>query len=531
MKKNVGLALINLICFSCLQFFSCKDEIEVKDNGPAVIFITDTLRVDMNQANLPSVIAVVNSLTGLREVSTYVVKKGGVLSELEFPVTSFFNLNSYSINRNPSYDENVIGFKVIAEDITGQIIESTLPIKVNPLKNAPKILFSLSDGTTTENVDYIEDEEMPHLLIKITGEEELQYITISQIAGGSETSLSIVPGKDTLYFENKETEYRIYLDQLQDVNETIGENYVFPDNISGIRVYTASGVKEKPKLASGMLVVNYIRSKPMITILSEEEKFNGLTDGETVGLDFTISGYAQLKSYTISYLDANGGVLIDPAPVTEAISGNTITITKQIIAKKDIKFIRIEAVDVTGKVAVDFAQLHIGYRYFRLKVTTSASNNQSYFSSTLEKILDPCSAKETWSDIDLGFGTWTKGSQVAVCRLDRADKLGGTCGSAHTTTPWDNRNLYNMYYSQSITTADFDKATVSMMKLSSLKNGEATNQIAYLIAGTEANPYSTNNVVIYDRKDGKRVMIAGDGLEENSPLDVPIFYIKVKVEL
>ena len=88
--------------------------------------MTESMSIDLNKTNNPSIVCVINSEVGLKSVQSCIVKEGDIEMEIDNPVTDFFNKNSYSLSQTPVYTEDMIGFKVSATDINGQTSVLTL---------------------------------------------------------------------------------------------------------------------------------------------------------------------------------------------------------------------------------------------------------------------------------------------------------------------------------------------------------------------------------------------------------------------
>ncbi len=523
MKKFNIIFGICCIVLSCGLFFACgDDDVEIKDDGPVIMYPSQRLYVDLNQAKLPSVIAVVNSETGLKRISTYLIKTGNVQVEVGIPVTSFFNPNSYSVTRNPSYSDNTTGFKIIAEDLAGRVKEFLLPIDIIPLRDAPKVFFYDTAGDGIETIEYFEDSPMPDIKVEVTSQENLQYVTLKQIVDGMESTVFIEEGQDTIWLSNNQTQYEFNLNNL-------AYNYVFPLGITGLRVYTAAGAVDKPKTATGMLSIIFKRAFPEIFITSDSEDFNGLTMGQSVNLEGYVKSASGLSSINIIPLDTlkatmSGEQIIDGSHAFEKPFLVHFNATKQQM------FVRIQAVDINGKESNDTIQLHVGYKYYHLLANTASVANQSYFSSKYGRIYDPCSAMGIYKDIDAGFGTYATNTKVDLCRLDETNKLTGTCGA----NSWNSdKNIYNMTVSKDFTNSNFDMVTVGKLH-GAVPKSTTDSKIVELLIPDGSIPYGKNspNVALYSRSDGKKVIITGDGIEPNSSTQTnPVFYIKVKVEM
>lgn len=140
MKSKLYI-IISFICVS-LCWLSCNDDDKHTGPAPEILFMTESMSIDLNKTNNPSIVCVINSEVGLKSVQSCIVKEGDIEMEIDNPVTDFFNKNSYSLSQTPVYTEDMIGFKVSATDINGQTSVLTLPFKVIPLRDAPVVSFN-----------------------------------------------------------------------------------------------------------------------------------------------------------------------------------------------------------------------------------------------------------------------------------------------------------------------------------------------------------------------------------------------------
>lgn len=282
MKSKVYI-IISFICAS-LCWLSCNDDEKHTGSAPEILFMTESMSIDLNKTNNPSIVCVINSEVGLNSVQSWIVKEGDIEVEIDNPVTSFFNKNSYSLAQTPVYTEDMIGFKVSATDANGQTSTLTLPFEVIPLRDAP--IVSFNEGIN--EINYREGDPMPSISIKISSEENLRYVAFSEVVNRLE---KVVPinGQDTLKFTNNEKEYVL---NLQD------DDFQFKVGTTAIKIAAGAGSSDMVKIKIGTLKVNF-EEIPAPEILFDSE--GDLQVNEFADLTVTGKINSQSKVTSVSY--------------------------------------------------------------------------------------------------------------------------------------------------------------------------------------------------------------------------------------
>ena len=330
MKSKVYI-IISFICAS-LCWLSCNDDEKHTGSAPEILFMTESMSIDLNKTNNPSIVCVINSEVGLNSVQSWIVKEGDIEVEIDNPVTSFFNKNSYSLAQTPVYTEDMIGFKVSATDANGQTSTLTLPFEVIPLRDAPVVSFN--EGIN--EINYREGDPMPSISIKISSEENLRYVAFSEVVNRLE---KVVPinGQDTLKFTNNEKEYVL---NLQD------DDFQFKVGTTAIKIAAGAGSSDMVKIKIGTLKVNF-EEIPAPEILFDSE--GDLQVNEFADLTVTGKINSQSKVTSVSYYKetTEGKEQIGETIYPDESSYNFSVTLERVTF--DIQGVVIEATDQLGK--------------------------------------------------------------------------------------------------------------------------------------------------------------------------------------
>jgi len=278
-QRNKNIIIMKIKEFSILLFvllLGCKsEEIDFsKTATPRIMFMVDSLKVDLNSSTIPEIVSVVQAEAGLLSVTQHLIKSGDAESVYEDPITSFPNPNSYSISQLLPFTEDIVGFRVEVKDKGGRTQSVILPINVIPLRDAPKVIFTI-DGKDTTLINYREGERMPVIKIKTSSQEKLLKFAVSKVINRVETSIPIT-GLDTVKFTNQETQYQIDLSV---------DSYQFVPNTTALKVYVSAGDTKKPKIKVGTLKVNFIEIPGPVVVFTD-----GTSKQVNEFSDLTISG-------------------------------------------------------------------------------------------------------------------------------------------------------------------------------------------------------------------------------------------------
>lgn len=326
--------IISILCVS-LGWWSCDNEDKQTGPAPEILFMTESMSIDLNKTNNPSIVCVINSEVGLKQVQSWIVKEGDLEVEIDNPVTDFFNRNSYSLAQTPVYTEDMIGFKVSAIDVNGQNSTLILPFEVIPLRDAPVVSFN--DGIN--EINYKEGDPMPVISVKVSSEENLRYIAFSEVVNRLER---IVPinGVDTLKFTNNEKEYIL---NLQD------DGFQFKVGTTAIKIATGAGSADMVKVKIGTLKVNFqeIPAPEVLFDIAGDIQVNEFAD-------LTVTGKinSQTKVVSVNYYKKTdaGNEQIGETVYPGESSYNFSVILQRVTF--DVQALVIEATDQLGKTTI-----------------------------------------------------------------------------------------------------------------------------------------------------------------------------------
>lgn len=333
--------IVSILC-SSLCWLSCNDDDKQSGPAPEILFMTESMSIDLNKTNNPSIVCVINSGIGLKQVQSWIVKEGDIEVEIDNPVTDFFNRNSYSLAQTPVYTEDMIGFKVSATDVNGQTSTFTLPFEVIPLRDAPVVSFN--DGI--DEINYKEGDPMPAISVKVSSEENLRYIAFSEVVNRMEKIIPI-NGADTLKFTNNEKEYVL---NLQD------DGFQFKVGTTAIKIATGAGSTDMVKVKIGTLRVNF-QEIPAPEVIFDTE--GDIQVNEFADLTVTGKMNSQTKVVSVNYYKKTeaGNEQIGETVYPDESSYN-FSVTLQRVTF-DVQALVIEATDLLGKTTIVEKPLNI----------------------------------------------------------------------------------------------------------------------------------------------------------------------------
>lgn len=333
--------IISFICAS-LCWLSCNDDDKQTGAVPEILFMTESMSIDLNKTNNPSIVCVINSEVGLKSVQSWILKEGDYEVAIDSPVTDFFNKNSYSLAQTPVYTEDMIGLKVSAIDRNGQTSTLILPFEVIPLRDAPVVTFN--EGMN--EINYKEGDPIPPISIKISSEDNLRYITFSEVVNRQERNVPI-NGKDTLKFTNDEKEYVL---NLQD------DGFQFKTGTSAIKIAAGAGSSDLIKVKIGTLKVNF-QEIPAPEIQFESKGDIEVNEFESLTVTGKIDSQSKVTSVSY-YKKTKDGI----EKIGETIHPNESSYNFAVTLERvtfDIQALIIKATDQLGKTSTAEKPLNI----------------------------------------------------------------------------------------------------------------------------------------------------------------------------
>ena len=175
---------VNILSIACLVsgVFSCTE----KDVVPGAIdmeFQFESLDIDLNVADNPYILCVINSETDLASVSMYIIRKDGSEEAFKSPITNFYKSTLCTIHERPVYDDGMSGFKVVARDKGGGEAVGSVAFSITPLMTAPVLSFSL------ENLSFAEGDPIPAFGFSVEAHSPLVSVSVELVESGTLTEL------------------------------------------------------------------------------------------------------------------------------------------------------------------------------------------------------------------------------------------------------------------------------------------------------------------------------------------------------
>ncbi len=329
------MAALPLVAALCVA--SCGEDEKVKAvDTPEILFVHSPLAIDLNLSSNPAVISVVNSETGLSRVETYIIKSGGVEEPFEEPVTNFFNPSSHSISYSPVYTEDMQGFKVVAIDRAGQKVSSVLPFAITALRNPPVVQFNGG----IETIPYTEGMAMPSLVITITSEEDLNYLTLREVVNRAEGIIKI-SGADTLFFAPGTRSHTF---------DFADDAFQFKLKTTALKAAVGAGPASNVKVKVATLYVDFTYIPAPVVVYDQADPVS-VNEFATLNLSGTITsqgGLTGVKYYTRD----TGGNDTEMAGTAETFSPSKASHTFSVTytnAAVNVDAIVIKATDALGK--------------------------------------------------------------------------------------------------------------------------------------------------------------------------------------
>ncbi|MDO9633706.1 MAG: hypothetical protein Q7J05_01515 [Paludibacter sp.] len=303
---------------------------------PRIVFMVDSLLVDLNAAKVPEIVSVIQAEAGLTTVTQYVIKSEDSETMYENPITIFPNIHSFSVSKLIPYTEDVVGFKVEAKDRAGRIVSATLPIRVVPLRDAPVVTFRVN-GVESTVVNYREGDPMPVIVINASSEDKLMAFAVSRVVNRVESPI-LIEGKDTIKFNAQEKSYQVDLSV---------DGYQFLPRTTAVKVYVSAGDQSKPKIKVATLKVEFVE------IPGPEVVFAGGTsmsanEFTNITIAGNITADAKIKQVKFLRKKSTGNVLLNDVNLSPSQSTYPFSIQLDRVVMNDQGLI-VEATDENNK--------------------------------------------------------------------------------------------------------------------------------------------------------------------------------------
>ncbi len=276
--KNIIVSYLIIGLLSIGIFSGCKEPI-IEGGNISIEFLASPLNVDLNVADNSSITCVVTSEVGLKSISMFILKTGNVEEPFKNTIQKFYNSNSYSIFEKPVYQEDMTGFKVVAQDLGGNTQELILPIGIKPMLNAPTISF------VPEQLSMKEGDLMPTFSIMVSALSNLKYITISKVVNRKEVLMvdTINVFSSPRDFTFKSADYPFIL---------------FGPGTTGVKI---QAVDQYNKIKIALLPVNFTELAPPTVQFNGPNPLvvNELSSGSVSGTVSSSSGLEKVGFYLV----------------------------------------------------------------------------------------------------------------------------------------------------------------------------------------------------------------------------------------
>lgn len=546
MKRTISIFFSTFFLVSGIILYSCKETL-LSGDAPEIIYPVDALNIDLNAAEQPSFICVVNSKLGLKSIETFIVKTGDVEEKLEDPVTSFYTKNTYSLSLKPFYTEDMIKIKVVATDVTGQKTVSELPLTIVPMYDLPTVFFS--DGSSEiDEVDYVENDPMPNIVANFQSEEDLKWALFYQLKGQLSTQIN-----DTVFFASGTKEASV---NLKETGGDEGDEYVFDKGTTAIKVKIVAG--EKNKVREMFIAVNYTK---LITLNLDqtEDDLNGIPVNGSKTLSGNVEAARPLQSITYQLYSREGVAMSSPVNVAfDSSKRFSFTLTG---ISENLGSVKIVAQTESGGTDEVILNSHVGYKYYRVLASLSGSTSYNhlttpgcFFSAETGQVYDYCAGKENCRIVDVGFAIWSSNKDIRLNSIpndypgltnNEKFKLDGgrSCspnnyvnGSVTTSRDWEVVNMRMIGLCTVVNSSNFLSSTISKIKTETVPTtpsytctmvkdfADNPNTIVPCIYQTPI-PYNSGNnkivIIMYDKT---------ESVNSSTPIFSKCWFV-VKVEL
>ncbi|SOD12520.1 hypothetical protein [Pedobacter xixiisoli] len=183
--------IISCFVIAILVMNSCKKKNEVdysSTKAPEISLILDEIKPDLNKADNIPLVCVIFSEAGLKSVKMKIVRQN-VESDFK-EVTSFYDVNQYSVKELPLWDENMSFFKIIATDRADRTVEKLIPISVIKYMAPPEITFEKPEIVIDENTGTI---VIPRTKFSVKGASKLTKVEVNLYGKAGIISVPLSP--------------------------------------------------------------------------------------------------------------------------------------------------------------------------------------------------------------------------------------------------------------------------------------------------------------------------------------------------
>ena len=146
-------------------------------------FQFENIPVDLNVADNPYILCVINSETELESVSMAIVHTDGTKEPYKNAITDFYKSTLCTIHERPVYDETMAGFEVTATDKGGAVATGTVTFTITPVATAPVAAF------VEKELKFAEGDPIPEFSFSVEASAPLVSVSVDLIESGTLTEL------------------------------------------------------------------------------------------------------------------------------------------------------------------------------------------------------------------------------------------------------------------------------------------------------------------------------------------------------
>ena len=272
-------------------------------------FQFETLDIDLNVADNPYVLCVINSETELASVTMYIVRKDGSEEQYKEPLTDFRKGTMCTVHERPVYDADMAGFKIVAKDKGGAEESGTVTFNITAVVTPPVMTFG------SDKISFAEGDPIPAFSFTVAANAALVKISVQLIESGD--ILELVP--DIVNFDEG-------LSFTFNSTDDVLPEYELDKIPQAIRVLAEDSYG---KIGIAILTVDYKalpRPELSVTELQAVDEFTGITVTGTATSD---TGINDISVYAVAdgYESKVAGLAFSgekEAPFSIAINGDEI---------------------------------------------------------------------------------------------------------------------------------------------------------------------------------------------------------------
>lgn len=474
--------IISCLVLAILVMQSCKKKDEADYTGtkaPEINLILEEIKPDLNKADNIPLVCVIFSEAGLKSVKMKIVRQN-VESDFK-EVTSFYDVNQYSVKELPLWDENMSFFKIIATDRADRTTEKLIPISVIKYMAPPEITFENPEIVIDENAGTI---VIPRTKFSVKGASKLTKVEVNLYG---RTGISSVPLSPAF---------------AQGLTYDFDQEILYKDGDNALQV---SATDEYGKIKIETLPIRYIAVPPPV-----------LTATGTTTLNPIIANSGANRTLTFTATSATGINSIRVYKVEKAVVTELTAVSKTYNAEKSVDFsaelpafaasnngIRIIAFDQLGrssqvdiKTIIDLnysANQRIGSQFYSKEADPAYPGVYCFFSVKDLKTYNLSQFYANKANIDMYFYFFGGAVRLYQATTNRPGEAWSSdpANNIPLLETWTGRNSMKIKkFTPGSFAFDFDNVTAIDLKTTAVQNylnsAQVTADFANYVAGEVA---------------------------------------------